>query len=116
VTQDGVENAFSGAEAVPPGWVERTEAMLALSGTLRTLVLEMRRFDRRALRPESLREPALVLHGSDDRDVPLAQGEDLHRRLAGSELVVVPDGSHMLPATHPELVAERIHRFAASLP
>lgn len=111
---EGVANAFSGAEAVPPGWLERTRAMLALPGTLRALVREYQRFDPATLRPESLAVPVLVLHGDDDRDVALAHGEDLHDRIPGSQLVVVPGGSHMLPATHPDLVAEHIHRFATA--
>lgn len=114
MARDGVANAFSGEEAVPPGWLERTRATLAMPGTLRTLVRELQRFDPQALRPESLRVPVLVLHGDDDRDVALTHGEDLHARIAGSDLVVVPEGSHMLPATHPELVAAEIHRFAAA--
>lgn len=114
LTQQGVANAFSSEDAIPPGWLERTEAMLALPGTLRALVRETQRFDRRALRPERLHEPVLILHGADDHDVPLAEGEDLSHRLAGSELLVVPEGSHMLPATHPDLVADQIHRFAAA--
>lgn len=114
MTRDGVANAFSGEEVVPPGWLERTGAMLSLPGTLRALVRETQRFDAKALHPEGLRTPVLVLHGDDDRDVPLAHGEDLHRRISGSELVVVPHGSHMLPATHPDLVAASIHRFAAA--
>jgi non-heme chloroperoxidase len=114
MTRDGVANAFSGEAAIPPGWLERTQAMLALPGTLRTLVLEMQRYNPRVLRAESLPAPVLVVHGSDDRDVPLAQGEDLHRRIPGSELVVVPGGSHMLPATHPDLLAEHIHRLATA--
>lgn len=114
MARDGVANAFSGEEAIPPGWLERTRAMLALPGTLRTLVRELQRFDPATLHPESLEVPVLVLHGDDDRDVALAHGEDLHARIPGSQLVVVPAGSHMLPATHPDLVAEQIHRFAAA--
>jgi pimeloyl-ACP methyl ester carboxylesterase len=88
--------------------------MLAMPGTLRTLIRETQRFDPAALRPETLRVPVLVLHGDDDRDVPFAHGEDLQRRIPGSELAAVPQGSHMLPATHPDLVAAHVHRFAAA--
>jgi pimeloyl-ACP methyl ester carboxylesterase len=53
-----------------------------------------------------------VIHGSDDLLVPARVGEDLHRRIAGSELLMVPDGSHMLPVTHADLLADRILAFA----
>jgi pimeloyl-ACP methyl ester carboxylesterase len=116
MTRDGVANAFSGEAAIPAGWVERTEAMLALPGTLRSLVLEMRRYRPADLQPEAIEAPVLILHGSADRDTPLAEGKALHERIAGSTLEVVQGGSHMLPATHTALVAERIHDFAARLP
>jgi pimeloyl-ACP methyl ester carboxylesterase len=100
--------AFGGAGAVPPGWTERAMATLALPGTLEAFVAEARRGEPAGLRAEAIAVPALVLHGARDLLVPLAVGEDLARRLPHAELVVVPDGSHMLPVTHPDLVAERI--------
>jgi non-heme chloroperoxidase len=116
MTRDGLANAFSGEAAIPARWAERTEAMLALPGTLRSLVLEMQRYHPADLHPEEIAAPVLILHGSADRETPLAQGKALHERIAGSKLEVVPGGSHMLPATHTALVAERIHDFAAALP
>ena len=88
-------------------------AMLALPGTLRSFVLEAQRDDVGSLHPESLHIPALILQGTDDQSVPRLVGEDLHRRLPQSRLVLVPHGSHMLPVTHPDLVAEQIHTFLA---
>ena len=111
MTHDNLVAAFGREAAIPQGWTEYTMAMLALPGTLRSFVLEEQRGNAAALQPEALRMPALVLQGTDDRLVPAFVGEDLHRRLPGSQLVMVPDGSHMLPVTHTELVAEQIHTF-----
>jgi pimeloyl-ACP methyl ester carboxylesterase len=113
MTRDAVAAAFSGASAVPPGWVERTRAMMSLPNTLRSMVLEMQRYDAGVLRPEELGVPALVLHGTDDRNVAFATGEDLARRIPGARLEAIDAGSHMLPATHPDALAESIHRFVA---
>ena len=51
------------------------------------------------------------MHGSDDRLVPLEIGRELDRRAPDSELIIVPDGSHMLPITHAELLADALVRF-----
>ncbi|GGO86236.1 alpha/beta hydrolase [Nocardioides phosphati] len=38
--------------------------------------------------------PTLIANGDHDRMVPTALSEDLHRRIAGSELVIYPDSGH----------------------
>ena len=38
--------------------------------------------------------PTLVANGDNDRMVPSALSEDLHRRIEGSELIVYPDSGH----------------------
>jgi pimeloyl-ACP methyl ester carboxylesterase len=58
--------------------------------------------------PAGLGLPVLVIHGDDDRLVPVEVGEELARRATGSRLVLVPGASHMLPVTHAELLAEEI--------
>jgi pimeloyl-ACP methyl ester carboxylesterase len=57
---------------------------------------------------EELSQPLLLIHGDDDRLAPLAIAEWLHRHAPGSELIVVEGGSHMLPITHADLLADRI--------
>jgi pimeloyl-ACP methyl ester carboxylesterase len=108
-----VAAAFSGEAAVPPGWLERTRAMLGLPHTLRSMVLEMQRYDPSLPRPEALAVPVLVLHGTADRNTPYAIAEDLSRSIPGAALVTVAEGSHMLPATHPDELAEAIHGFVS---
>jgi pimeloyl-ACP methyl ester carboxylesterase len=58
--------------------------------------------------PSRLALPILVLHGDDDRLVPVEVGRELARLAPDARLVVVPGGSHMLPITHPDLVADEI--------
>ena len=46
---------------------------------------------------ERLREiqvPALIVHGREDLVVPLEQGEELHRGIAGSRFVVLENCGH----------------------
>ena len=109
MTHDSLVQAFARADAIPPDWTEYTRAMLALPGTLQSFVLEAQRGHVTALHPEKLNIPAVVIQGTDDYLVPRSVGEDLQRRLPQSRLVLVPNGSHMLPVTHPDLLAQTIH-------
>ena len=58
--------------------------------------------------PTRLTLPVLVVHGADDRLVPVEVGRELARRAPNARLVLVPGGSHMLPVTHAELLADEI--------
>jgi len=41
-----------------------------------------------------LTQPTLIANGDNDRMVPSVLSEDLHRRIAGSELVIYPNSGH----------------------
>jgi pimeloyl-ACP methyl ester carboxylesterase len=43
----------------------------------------------------SIRIPMLVIHGTEDRLVPLHYGEELARLVPGAKLVVLPGAGHM---------------------
>jgi non-heme chloroperoxidase len=104
--------AFSG-QAMPDWWVPQTRANLAGAGARRALVREGIEWPTVDLDPKPLEVPILVIHGSDDRSVPIAVGEDLYEQAGpGSQILRVDGGSHMLPITHPELLAERIQGFS----
>jgi non-heme chloroperoxidase len=63
--------------------------------------------------PSGLALPVLVIHGDDDRLVPVAVGHELQRRASDGRIVVVEGGSHMLPITHAQRMADEIAGFAA---
>ena len=54
------------------------------------------------LRLGSVRSPTLIIHGSDDRLVPVRYGEELAQLIPGAELVLLPGAGHMYitDATH----------------
>ncbi|HBZ72405.1 MAG TPA: hypothetical protein DEP35_22775, partial [Deltaproteobacteria bacterium] len=114
VTHDALVKAFTDGATIPRGYEERTLALLALPGAVRSYVLEEQRFDRKTLRPEAIQAPTLVLQGSDDLMVKPPVAEDLAKRLPDARLVVVPIGSHMLPLTDPDQVVRRIHEFLSA--
>ena len=41
-----------------------------------------------------LTQPTLIANGDNDRMVPSVLSEDLHRRIAGSRLIIYPDSGH----------------------
>jgi pimeloyl-ACP methyl ester carboxylesterase len=102
---------FSGSAHVPDGWVERTAAQLALPGTVDAWIAE-ERHGWAGLRPEDVAAPSLVVEGAEDRVVPPRVAEDLAARLPHARLILIPGGSHMLPLTHADDLAERIHAWA----
>lgn len=49
--------------------------------------------------------PTLIIGGTDDRVVPFEQSELLHRQIAGSKLVHIEGGGHMMVLEQPHAVA-----------
>jgi pimeloyl-ACP methyl ester carboxylesterase len=102
------------SEQPVPGWFSlQSNANFALATTRHTWRQEAARFRFDGPDPAPIDRPMLVIHGDDDRVIPLEVGEWIHARAPRSELLVVEGGSHALPATHPVLVADRIEDFAA---
>jgi pimeloyl-ACP methyl ester carboxylesterase len=66
--------------------------------------------DGRTLAPD-LHIPTLVLHGTDDPEVPDQELRELLAALPDSELVSLPGKGHVLALTDPEFVAQHITRW-----
>ena len=65
---------------------------------------------------ETIRVPTLVLAGEKDRERPLAaQRAEVVSRIAGAELVVIPEAGHLLPLEAPEEVAAAVRTFLGRL-
>ncbi|HLH22922.1 MAG TPA: alpha/beta fold hydrolase [Chloroflexota bacterium] len=65
---------------------------------------------------DTIRCPTLVLVGAEDYATPPAMAEDLHRRIPGSELVVLPGVRHLSAVEAPEVVDAHITRLLGRLP
>lgn len=57
--------------------------------------------------------PVLILWGEEDRWIPPAKGEQLHRAIPGSELHVLPGCAHLAQEDDPETVAAYLRGFFA---
>jgi len=60
--------------------------------------------------------PTLLLHGSADRIVPLAQAQRLAAMLPNARLMDIPDAGHLLPLTRGEACRHAITEFLHGLP
>ncbi|HEX9400500.1 MAG TPA: alpha/beta hydrolase [Anaeromyxobacter sp.] len=58
-----------------------------------------------------VRVPTLVVAGEHDGFTPMRLSVGMHEAIPGSELLVLPGGTHVGPLEHPELVADRIRAF-----
>ena len=107
--------AFSNEKKIPAQWSQYTQAMLALPGTHRAVAGEWSTtLEPGVIEPERISITTLVVHGTADNLVPYPVGEDLHRRLPNSAMESVIGGSHMLPVTHSQLLAERIDQLVGT--
>jgi pimeloyl-ACP methyl ester carboxylesterase len=102
-------DALGAAPAVAGGALERLRAALA-AGLLPRLLADVAMVDARPLAP-SVRVPALVLHGAEDRVIRPAAGEALARLLPGARVELVAGLGHLpTPAQLRDLLA-RIDAF-----
>jgi pimeloyl-ACP methyl ester carboxylesterase len=106
-------DAFSGAD-LPGWWLPQLAANFAGPHTLRTFREEGARIGAgdTSIDPVTVARPILLIHGDDDRLAPLEGAQWIKSHARDAELVVIPKGSHMLPITHADALADRIAAFA----
>lgn len=93
----------------PAWWLPTLNANFAQPGTAAAWRDEGDELERiEAPDPADLALPILVVHGDDDWLVPVGIGRELARRAPQGRLVEVEGGSHMLPVTHAERLADAI--------
>jgi len=96
-----------------PDVVERVRALTlansaeAIAGALAAL---MTRPDSTPLL-QTIHCPTLILVGRDDNVTPPALSEELHRRIAGSELTIVENAGHLSSLEQPAVFNEALARF-----
>lgn len=89
----GKQSAKEFIERLKERTVDRDEPISTKAFT--TQLKAIRRFGRS--RPSDLSivtQPTLIANGDNDRMVPSVLSEDLHKRIAGSELIIYPNSGH----------------------
>jgi pimeloyl-ACP methyl ester carboxylesterase len=96
-----------------PELVERVRQLVlsnsgeAIAGAIRAL---MSRPDSTPLLA-TIHVPTLILVGAEDSVTPLANAEEMHRAIGGSELVQIPRAGHLSNLEQPELFDAALARF-----
>jgi len=64
---------------------------------------------------KTLGKPAMIIWGEQDRQIPLKFAHRLHREIAESQLVVIPDAGHLVLFDAPGAVAKALTDFVGGL-
>jgi pimeloyl-ACP methyl ester carboxylesterase len=106
------QQAFSEG-AQPVWWLPLVAANFGAPHTRHTYQREVERVSQgdMSIDPLTVGVPILLIHGDDDRMVPVAVAEWIKSHARRAELEVIEGGSHMLPVTHADLLADRIAGF-----
>ncbi|HEY7050959.1 MAG TPA: alpha/beta hydrolase [Mycobacterium sp.] len=106
----GSRSAFT-PEAVPADYTHRLLAVTLKPANAESFAREQLEFDTTAQwlddNAAQIRVPAVEIAARDDKLVPIAHARRLAETLPGLRLVTV-DGNHMIPYTHPDVVAAEI--------
>lgn len=90
------------------------EATMSLRG-FQTQLSAIKKYGRSAPSDLSvITQPTLIANGDHDRMVPSVLSEDLHRRIAGSELIIYPNSGHGGIFQHHEQFAPVVVDFLGS--
>jgi len=60
--------------------------------------------------------PTLVIHGDEDRRVPLAKGRDIHALVPGAKSLTIGGGGHVTAVRDPVVFNEAVRDFVAGTP
>jgi pimeloyl-ACP methyl ester carboxylesterase len=63
---------------------------------------------------DSITVPTLIIHGEYDALAPRYWADQVHRRIANSQLSIIPDSAHQPLNEQPELFNQALERFLAS--
>ena len=63
----------------------------------------------------AIQAPTLVMHGDEDRLVPMENGLRVARRIPDAQFVKVPGAGHVLSTDQPEIVDDQVLRFLSTL-
>jgi pimeloyl-ACP methyl ester carboxylesterase len=117
LVESSIRNTYGDPSRVNDELVDRYYELTLREGN-RTALSQRFAAGRWAADPGRIRElklPTLVLWGGRDRLIPLHYGEQFHRDIAGSELVVFPELGHVPQDEDPRATVEAVRRFLSGL-
>lgn len=95
--------------------VDARHLPLATRGAHRAIIRTVRRWDAERVSRDAhlLKLPTLLLWGDRDREVPLTDGERLHREIPNSRLIVFRDCGHLPHEEYPQTFTKLVLEFSA---
>ncbi len=87
----------------------QTESPIGVKGCLLAMATRTNTTDSLA----DIQVPTLLLVGEHDALTPPSMMQQMHEKIAGSEMVTVPEAGHMTPLENPEAVTQGIGDFLA---
>jgi pimeloyl-ACP methyl ester carboxylesterase len=93
--------------------VDARHLPLRAAGTQRAIIRTVRSWDAERISRDAhlIKQPALLLWGENDLDIPLADGERLHAQIPGSRLIVFLNCGHIPHEEYPEAFTKIVTDF-----
>jgi pimeloyl-ACP methyl ester carboxylesterase len=93
--------------------VDARHLPLRAAGTHRAIIRTVRSWDAERISRDAhlIKQPALLLWGENDLDIPLADGERLHAQIPGSRLIVFLNCGHIPHEEYPEAFTKIVTDF-----
>jgi pimeloyl-ACP methyl ester carboxylesterase len=93
--------------------VDARHLPLRAAGTHRAIIRTVRSWDAERISRDAhlIKQPALLLWGENDLDIPLADGERLHAQIPGSRLIVFLNCGHIPHEEYPEAFTKVVTDF-----
>tara|TARA_R110002110_G_scaffold88899_10_gene231565 strand:+ start:2151 stop:2948 length:798 start_codon:yes stop_codon:yes gene_type:complete len=114
VVADRLVKSWFRPQSDPKDVSEAYAIALQSSQRMRALTLTaLGRFDIRD-RIHRIAAPTLVVVGQQDQTCPLSMSETVHREIAGSRLIQIPDCAHLVPVEQPGAFIEAVLPFLGS--
>ena len=113
IVAQGLANVYGDRTKVDANLVDRYFELALREGNRRALGQRLRQMEpgADASRIDGIKQPTLILWGGRDKLVPLAAGRELHRRIAGSQLVVFDDLGHLPQEEDPARTVAAVRTF-----
>ena len=117
VIESSVRNTYGDPSRVTEELVDRYYELTLREGNRAALAARFAagRWSADPARVRQLRQPTLILWGDHDRLIPLRYGEQFHRDIAGSTLVVFPGLGHVPQEEDPVATVAAVRDFLARI-
>ncbi|WP_062233289.1 alpha/beta fold hydrolase [Fictibacillus sp. FJAT-27399] len=114
--RNNLSGVFHNIDLVTEDMIKEYRAQFLEDGFFDSLIrlLRHREGDLKPFELNSIVHPILLIHGNDDKVIPLTTGKRLHSDLKNSRLIVYKDAGHLIMEEKPLDLARDIKQFISS--